>query len=386
MSGSAVSTIGVLGGGQLGKMLARAGEPMGLRFRFLDPSPDACAAPLGQLFVGDYADRGLLERFADGVDVVTYEHEHLPAATLEWLGERTIVRPGVQSLREVQNRVTQRRLLSRAGVGQTDHEVIDQAMIARSGGGAAALEAAIERIGAPGILKTATGGYDGKGQARIRSVEDCERAWSELNPETAVYERFVDFDRELSIVGVRSANGHKRFYPLVQSWHEKGILVRTLAPAPGDSSTIQSLQEQAERCAGAIVDELGHVGAFALELFQVPGADGPTVIANEFAGRVHNTGHWTIEGAVTSQFESHLLAITGAELGSTQMSVGAAAMINFIGELPRSGLGKRLEDAGASQHDYGKCPAPGRKVGHATLTTPSAEELIALLARLDEPS
>jgi 5-(carboxyamino)imidazole ribonucleotide synthase len=310
-----------------------------------------------------------------GADVVTYEHEHLPAESVEWLAERTVVRPGGRSLREVQNRVTQRRLLSRVGVGQADHVVIDDREIAKRGGGEQALRSAVERIGAPGILKTATGGYDGKGQFRIESSHQCAEAWSALNPETAVYERFVDFERELSIVGVRGADGAKRFYPIIESVHERGILVQTIAPAPGEAEVVRSLQAQAESHVSAIVDELGHIGAFALELFQIPGHAGPRVIANEFAGRVHNTGHWTIEGAETSQFANHLRAITGRDLGSTAMSVGASAMMNFIGALPDEAQIASFNQAGAFYHDYGKRPAPGRKVGHVTVCAPDSRAL-----------
>jgi 5-(carboxyamino)imidazole ribonucleotide synthase len=328
--------VGVIGGGQLGRMLALAGIPLGLSFRFLDPSPDAPAAEVGELLVGDYDDPELLDRLADGAAAVTYEFENVPVAAARRAGAI----PAPAALEASQDRLVEKQLFRRLGIPtpKLDDEVDEF----------------------PAILKTRRLGYDGKGQRQVETWEGPDAGH--------VLEERVPFDRELSLLAVRGAEGDTRFYPLVENVHEHGILRTSRVPA------IHAPQADAEAYATRLLDELGYVGVLALELFDVGGS----LLANEFAPRVHNTGHWTIEGARTSQFENHLRAVLGLPLGSTESR--PAAMFNLIGSAPPPA--DVLAVPGAHLHLYGKEPRPGRKLGHITLVEPTPageEQILALL-------
>jgi 5-(carboxyamino)imidazole ribonucleotide synthase len=313
-------------------MLALAGIPLGLSFRFLDPSPDAPAAEVGELLVGEFDDPDLLDRLADGAAAVTYEFENVPVAAAARVGAV----PAAAALEASQDRLVEKQLFRRLGIPtpKFDDEVDSF----------------------PAILKTRRLGYDGKGQ---RLVE----AWQGSDPGHVLEER-VPFDRELSLLAARGADGDTRFYPLVENVHEDGILRTSRAPAAA------APQAEAEEYATKLLDGLGYVGVLALELFDVGGR----LLANEFAPRVHNTGHWTIEGAATSQFENHLRAVLGLPLGSTESR--RSVMVNLIGSVPVSEDVLRV--LGAHLHLYGKEPRPGRKLGHVTLVDPTAERERAL--------
>ncbi|MEZ6233069.1 MAG: 5-(carboxyamino)imidazole ribonucleotide synthase [Phycisphaerales bacterium] len=359
-----MATVGVLGAGQLGRMLALAGLAMGVRLRFLDP---ACAGAegcpcdgLGEIVPGGFDDQAALDRLADVCDVVTLEFENVPVEAVEYLSDQVKVRPAATALRTAQDRLLEKRAFAACGVATNTTVAWDAATQGRDD-----LLAALNAVGLPAIVKTRRMGYDGKGQARIATVSDVDRAIGSLPSVPLLVESCVAFRRELSIVGVRSAAGKSRFYPLVENTHEHGILRRTVAPAPG---VAPALQTSAENAAKSIMDHLGYVGVMALELFE--DQDG-TLLANEIAPRVHNTGHWTIEGAATSQFENHLRAILGWSLGETE-PVGHSVMVNLIGERPDAA--DLLAIPGASYHWYGKAVRPGRKVGHVTVNARSAAE------------
>ena len=330
--------VGVIGGGQLARMLGLAGIPLGLSFRFLDPSADAPAAEVGQLLVGEYDDPKLLDRLADGAAAVTYEFENVPVVAAERVGAL----PAAAALEVSQDRLVEKQLFRRLGIPtpRIDDEVAEF----------------------PAILKTRRLGYDGKGQ---RLVD-----WWDGPDGSHVLEERVPFSRELSLLAVRAESGETRFWPLVENVHEDGILRTSRAPA------VDAPQAVAEDYGTRLLDALGYVGVLALELFEVEGG----LLANEFAPRVHNTGHWTIEGASTSQFENHLRAILGLPLGSTASR--PATMVNLIGTEPRAS--DLLRIPGAHLHLYGKEPRPGRKLGHVTLVDPTEEEEAALWGAVAE--
>jgi len=317
-------------------MLALAGIPLGLSFRFLDPAADAPAGEVGQLLVGAYDDPDLLDRLADGVEAVTYEFENVPVAAARRVGAV----PDAAALEAAQDRLAEKQLFRRLGIPT------------------ARIDDEVETF--PALLKSRRLGYDGKGQRLV-----------ETRPGTVpghVLEERVDFDRELSLLAVRGREGETRFYPLVENVHGDGILRTSRAPAA------DAPQAKAEEYGTRILDALGYVGILALELFDVGGR----LLANELAPRVHNTGHWTIEGAQTSQFENHLRAILGLPLGSTDSR--PSLLVNLIGSVPRT------EDVlvipGAHLHLYGKEPRPGRKLGHVTLVEPTAASESAVSALL----
>jgi 5-(carboxyamino)imidazole ribonucleotide synthase len=358
-------TIGILGGGQLGYMLALAGYPLGLHFRFLDPSPEAPVGRIAHRVTAEYRDEPALEKFAHGLEAVTYEFENVPVEAARFLEKRTPVYPPAAALEEAQDRLREKRLFRKLGIPTTDF-----AEIARR----ESFEAAIERIGLPAIMKTSRMGYDGKGQWSLRTRVDVEKARPELPDVTLILEKFVPFERELSLLGVRSRTGETAFYPLVENHHRGGILRLSLAPAPNH---LGPLQQSAEAATRKVLEKLQYVGVLCIEFFEVGGR----LLANEMAPRVHNSGHWTIEGAVTSQFENHLRAILGLPLGSTA-AVGHSAMVNLIGEIPDSG--KVLAVPNAHLHLYGKEPREGRKLGHVTVRADNSEKLQQRLSELPE--
>jgi len=355
-------TIGILGGGQLGYMLALAGYPLGLHFRFLDPSPEAPVGRIAHRVTADYTDESALDKFAHGLEVVTYEFENVPVQAARFLAERVAVYPPAAALEEAQDRLREKRLFRKLGIPTTEFaEVLKHSE----------LDAAVEQVGLPAILKTCRMGYDGKGQWLLKTREDVEKARPELPEVPLILERFVRFRRELSILGVRARTGETAFYPLVENHHRGGILRLSLAPAP---ELAAGLQTNAEDAARKVLQQLDYAGVLCMEFFEVDGE----LLANEMAPRVHNSGHWSIEGAVTSQFENHLRAVLGFPLGSTAV-MGFSAMVNLIGELPEAQ--DVLKVANTHLHFYGKEPRPGRKVGHVTVR---ADQLEKLRGRLQE--
>jgi len=328
-------------------MLGLAGIPLGLELRFLDPSPDAPARAVGELVVGAYDDPLSLRRLAHGADVVTYEFENVPVGSARFLAERVPVLPSPESLRFAQDRLLEKTLFEEIGLP-----------VARFGpvANTEELEEALEVVGVPSVLKTRRLGYDGKGQVRLTSVDDAPDAWRSLGEVPCLLEALVPFDQELSILGVRGRDGSTAFYPLTENVHRDGILRTSRAPA---ASVDPGLQESAEARARALMERLDHVGVLAIELFEVDGG----LLGNEFAPRVHNSGHWTIEGAATSQFENHLRAICGFELGPTTTPTHGA-MVNLIGRMPDDA---GFDGDGIYLHRYGKEARPGRKLGHVTI-------------------
>jgi len=356
-------TIGILGGGQLGYMLALAGYPLGLHFRFLDPSPEAPVGRIANRVTADFNDELALQKFSHGLEVVTYEFENVPVAAAKFLAERVPVYPPSAALEEAQERLREKRMFRRLEIPTTEFAEI----VKRED-----LDAAVKQVGLPAMLKTCRMGYDGKGQWLLRTAEDVEKARPELPDVPLILEKFVPFTRELSILGVRGRSGEIAFYPLIENHHRGGILRLSLAPAPNLTA---SLQQEAERAARKVLEELEYVGVLCIEFFEFGGR----LLANEMAPRVHNSGHWTIEGAVTSQFENHLRAILGMPLGSTA-AVGVSAMINLIGEIPESA--EVLNVSNAHLHLYGKEPRAGRKLGHVTVRADQFDKLQQRLSAL----
>jgi 5-(carboxyamino)imidazole ribonucleotide synthase len=360
-----MTTVGILGGGQLARMLALSGAPLGLRFLVLDSTVDACAGQFVPMVVGDYRNEHALAEFASQVAVATFDFENVPAESARWLAERIPVFPSPRALSIAQDRLAEKSLFRELGI-----PVPAFADIASR----TDLETAVASIGIPAILKTRRLGYDGKGQFRIKSTADVEAAWNALGAQAEsvglILEGFVPFQRELSVVAVRGRDGEFRAWPLTENWHDHGILSASLAPATVDNA----LQETAIAHARRVAEALEYVGVFALELFLKDGV----LLANEMAPRVHNSGHWTIEGAETSQFENHLRAVLGLPLGSTA-AIGTSCMLNWIGALP-SATPVLAEPCG-HWHDYGKAPREGRKVGHATFRADSRQTLSEALQR-----
>lgn len=355
--------IGVLGAGQLGRMLALAGYPLGLRFAFLDENPDAPAGSLGDLTVARWDDPVALDAFARSVDLVTYEFENVPVAAAERLAARVPVFPPPRALEVAQDRLNEKSLFRDLDIDTAPFAAVET----RDD-----LEAAVAAIGLPAVLKTRTQGYDGKGQCLLRRSADLEPAFGVLGGRPLLLEGFVPFERELSILAARSRSGETAFWPVVENVHRDGILRLSIAPASGVEG---APSDEAAAIAAKTLESLDYVGVLAIELFQHEGR----LLANEMAPRVHNSGHWTIEGARTSQFENHLRAILGLPLGATG-AIGVSAMVNLIGETPDPATVLGIE--GAHLHLYGKPARPLRKLGHVTLVEPGRAALDATLARI----
>jgi 5-(carboxyamino)imidazole ribonucleotide synthase len=362
-------------------MLALAGYPLGLHFRFLDPSPEAPVGRIATRITAQFTDRPALKKFAAGLELVTYEFENVPVEAARFLAELVPVLPPPAALEAAQDRLNEKRLFQKLGIATTEFAAVADRD---------ALDSAVNKIGLPAVLKTCRMGYDGKGQSILRRPEDVLAAKNELpaaNPaarnhsggaEAAdqsasfLLERLVPFNRELSILAVRGRTGETAVYPLVENHHRGGILRLSLAPAP---QLDRALQHAAEDAARRVCDALQYVGVLAIEFFEHEGR----LLANEMAPRVHNSGHWTIEGAITSQFENHLRAVVGLPLGSTS-ALGCSAMLNLIGDVPDSAEVLTVRDA--HLHLYGKSARAGRKLGHVTLRASSPEQLASRLGEL----
>ena len=346
-------TVGIVGAGQLGRMLALAGYPLGLDFLFLDPAAEAPAGRIAPVLHGSFTDPKLLSRLSRACEVLTFDWENISVEALREhaAGRGARICPPIAALAAAQDRVAEKRLFERLGIPTTRWRAVRSRR---------QLEQALREIGVPGVLKTRRMGYDGKGQVRVRAPEDAHRGWEALGDVPLIYEEWVPFDCEVSIIGARSASGEIAVYPLNGNVHSEGILRLTRAPYGPPR-----WQRLAARHLGLCLAHFRYVGVLTIEFF----VRGNRLIANEMAPRVHNSGHWTIEGCVTSQFENHLRAILGLPLGSTR-PVGFSAMLNLIGRIPpREAL---LAREGLHLHDYGKAPRPGRKVGHCTLVEPTA--------------
>jgi 5-(carboxyamino)imidazole ribonucleotide synthase len=345
--------IGVIGAGQLGRMLALAGYPLDLQFQFLDSSADSPGGKVAPIITGAFDDPESLQRLAADVDLVTYEFENVPVAALQQVAQSRACLPPIDALRVSQDRLLEKQLFTKLRIPTPPFRAIDSL---------ADLRSAVAELGLPSVLKTRRLGYDGKGQHYVRQPGDVDAAWAALGGVPLILEGFVHFDREISIIGARSTNGEIRAYPIVANTHREGILRITLAPHRS-----ASLQRAAETHLKRVLKHFDYAGVLTIEFFVRRGQ----LIANEMAPRVHNSGHWTIEGAATSQFENHLRAILGWPLGSTA-PVGHAAMVNFIGTMP--GRAAVLALPGVHYHDYGKTPRAGRKLGHCTIVASSAAE------------
>jgi 5-(carboxyamino)imidazole ribonucleotide synthase len=363
--------IGILGGGQLARMLAIAGLPLDIRCRFLDPAADAVAGHAGELVVGAYDDEQALAELVDGVRLVTFEFENVPASAARWLLQHADVAPHPDALEAGQDRISEKQLFRKVGMATVDH---------RAAANREELREAVQEIGAPCLVKTRRLGYDGKGQQLLPPGQDllqradvvCARL---LQPGTGglVVERFLAFERELSVLAARGRDGEIVTWPVVENEHRHGILHRTRAPAPDLPG---HLDTEARQFAAALLEELDYTGVLAVELFE----HGGRLLANEMAPRVHNSGHWTIEGAACSQFENHLRAVTGLPLGSTAMN-GCATMINIVGARPD--MAAVLALPGVHLHDYGKAARPGRKLGHVTCLAEARAEADVLAGRVE---
>jgi 5-(carboxyamino)imidazole ribonucleotide synthase len=355
--------LGILGGGQLGRMLALAAHPLGIRTTVLDPTPDPCAGPVCTHIPGEYEDHQALYKLVQASDVITYEFENVPVASAVWLNQRLPVWPPPRALEVSQDRITEKGFFTELEIPTPAYAAIETETDFQS---------AIETIKLPAVVKTRRFGYDGKGQTVIRTAEDAARAWTLLGGRPLILEAFVPFDREVSLVCVRGADGETRFYPLVENEHRDGTLFKTLAPAAKVSPT---LQKQAESHAWNLLKAMNYVGVLAIEWFQI----GDTLMANEMAPRVHNSGHWSQDGAATGQFENHVRAVCGLPLGDCS-AVGHSAMVNLLGSSPP--FADLLAVPNAKLHWYGKEPKPRRKLGHVNVRCDTADERNAALQRL----
>jgi 5-(carboxyamino)imidazole ribonucleotide synthase len=358
--------IGIVGAGQLGRMMALAGYPLGLEFLFLDRDARTPGGQVGPILTGELTDRELLGQLSQRSEVVTFDWENIPVEALENLPGKARIAPPLRALAAAQDRLSEKRTFELLGIATTRYAAVDSR---------AALEIAVKSIGLPGVLKTRRMGYDGKGQFVLRNLVDLDAAWAALGTAPLLYENLVPFEKEVSVIAVRGINGAVAFYPLNLNVHREGILRLTRAPY-GNAA----LTRQAQHAARKLLEHFNYVGVLTIEFFVTRGR----LVANEMAPRVHNSGHWTIEGADTSQFENHVRAIAGLPLGSTRAR-GHSAMINLIGELPNRD--EFLREPGLHWHDYGKAARPGRKLGHISLVEATARKRdlrsFKVLARTD---
>ena len=346
-------TIGILGGGQLGRMLAMAAARLGLRCQVFSPDPDSPAFDVVlHATCAEYVDVEALELFAGDVDVITYEFENVPAASAMVLAAKRPVLPNRKTLETTQDRLAEKDFVRQLDIGTADYADVASA---------AALRAAIAKIGLPAVLKTRRFGYDGKGQAIIREGDDPDRIWEDLATKSAILEAFIPFEREVSVIAARNAQGQVECFDVTENEHSDHILKTSRVPAAISDTLAAQARDIAERIANA----LNYVGVLAVELFVVRQGGEPRLLVNEIAPRVHNSGHWTLDGASISQFEQHIRAIAGWPLGKP-VRHGAVTMTNLIGDEVNS-YARWLTVPGATVHLYGKGPPrPGRKMGHVT--------------------
>jgi 5-(carboxyamino)imidazole ribonucleotide synthase len=354
VSGAALepqATIGILGGGQLGRMLALAAARLGFKCHVLAPSPDAPAFDVvHRVTCADYNDTEALDRFAGDVDVVTYEFENVPAETATFLSARVPVLPDPNILATTQDRLAEKTFVSGLGIGTAAFAAV---------AGPAELADALDRIGRPAVLKTRRYGYDGKGQVTIRNGTDPQAAWREVGAQPCILEAFVPFEREVSVVAARGADGSVACFDVTENEHRDHILKVSRVPA----TLSETGPAEARRIAETIAEKFGYVGVLAVEMFVLPG--GGEILVNEIAPRVHNSGHWTLDGASVSQFEQHIRAVAGWPLAQP-VRHGRVEMINLIGD-EVADYRRWLAVPGASVHLYGKAAVrPGRKMGHVT--------------------
>jgi 5-(carboxyamino)imidazole ribonucleotide synthase len=356
--------VGILGAGQLGRMLAIAAYPLGHQVAFTANSKDEPAALLGKTFIsGNKQDA--ITQLTNTSEVITYESENIDVAIVKEISKKTPVYPGEKSLFITQHRGREKAIFDQLGIPCAPYQIVNSL---------AELRTAVEKIGLPAILKTATEGYDGKGQFVIRSNDQIEKSWQNMDGVEAILEGFINFKRELSLIAVRGIDDSHKYYPLVENTHHNGILRLTIAPAESISAKVQ---KQAEHYMQTLLDEMDHVGILTIELFETTTG----LVVNEMAPRVHNSGHWSIEGARTSQFENHVRAITGSPLGETTCLQQYCAMINIIGK--HGPIDKALELGNTHLHLYGKKERKGRKLGHITITANTLNELKTTLSALE---
>lgn len=350
------STIGIVGGGQLGRMLAGAAAAMGYKTHIYTPEKDAPASQVAtKTTIGAYQDAVALRMFGQSVDVVTFEFENVPSETLDMLGEVVVVHPNPNVLHTTRNRIREKDFITSCGIGTAPY----RAVRARE-----ELMEAVAVLKTPAILKTTELGYDGKGQIRIDSADDAVNAWQHLAAHEAILEGFVDFAREASVIVARTEEGEVKCYPLVENHHKNHVLHRTIAPAEASEGT----KQEAERIATTLAEKIGLIGIMAVELFVTRSGE---LLVNELAPRPHNSGHWTLDACATSQFEQHIRAICGWKLGDTT-PLAPSEMINLLGDDWLS-WPRYARDAHAHVHLYGKTESrPGRKMGHVTILTFSA--------------
>jgi len=348
------STIGIVGGGQLGRMTAQAASRLGYKTHVFTPEKDAPASQVaGRKTVADYEDGRALGHFADAVDVVTFEFENVPWRCLEILARHVVVRPNPKVLEICQDRLPEKDFVNACGVGTAPYAAVDDLKD---------LERALSRIGTPAVLKTRRFGYDGKGQAKIADPAGAAAAWRSIERNPAILEGFVKFRREISVIVARGVDGSMATYDPVENRHVDHILDTTVAPAPIPLRTARA----ATRAATRIAENIGLIGLIAVEMFEAPGG---AILVNELAPRPHNSGHWTIEGAETSQFEQLVRAVTGLPLGPTTRR-GNALMKNLVGSEIEA-WPSLVAEPGFHVHLYGKAEArAGRKVGHVTRLYP----------------
>ena len=355
-----MTTIGIIGGGQLGRMLAQAGSTLGCRFLILDPSPSACAGGVGELLVGQYDDEARLVELSRRADVVTVEFENVPPDAARYLAALLPVHPSPSALATARDRLFEKEAFRRFDIPIADfRSVSSEAELRRAG----------EELGYPCFLKTRVFGYDGRGQWVLHGPDDVKPAFDALGKVPLVCEARVPFEAEVSLVAARNPQGEFRFYPLNVNVHEKGVLRFS---RPNAWPVTPDLQSRAEALMEKLLVGLDYVGVLAVELFVVNGE----LVANEMAPRVHNSGHHTIEGSRTSQFENQVRAILGLPLGDTT-PLAPVAMVNLLGEVPDMGALLKMKDVHV--HAYGKSASPGRKVGHVTVRADSEDELDAKL-------
>ncbi|MDP6708171.1 MAG: 5-(carboxyamino)imidazole ribonucleotide synthase [Alphaproteobacteria bacterium] len=346
--------IGILGGGQLGRMLALAAAPLGYRVHIFCPEADSPAAEVSsRATVAPYDDTEALERFAAAVDVVTFEFENIPLETATYLARHRPVRPSPDALGIAQDRLLEKRFVDDIGIPTAVFRAVDDA---------GDVETALAEVGAPAVLKTRRLGYDGKGQARLAGAADSDQAWESIGRAPAILEAFVAFEREISVVAARGLDGSVAAFDPVENCHVDHILDTTIAPAPIGDETAR----RAGEIAGRLLTALDYVGVIGVEMFLLPEAE---LLVNEIAPRVHNSGHWTIEGCRTSQFEQHIRAVCGLPLGPPERLFDAE-MKNLLGDAIEA-WPEILAEPGAHLHLYGKAEArPGRKMGHVTRLKP----------------